>query len=180
MTIMNITPNTLSQLLVNEAINELEKHFEKTNDKNLHIETHAYELGIKPGFSIAALLCMEGNDVTTPNDAGRFITTNLFPKLFGSRGKFEYSNNTLVLSFKAPLPNPLKCIVGNDNKFTPEQTHWFKSNACFMAGVVSGALSHFGYKVQASIDPINVTELVMRFAIEDLEGAWTFSTKIHH
>ena len=178
---IDVLSNDLSFLLVSEAVRVLEKRYDGMNDKNLHIEANIYNIGTKPGFAIAAQLCLESEKHigNTANDVGKFISTVLSPKIFGQRPRIDFTNPTLTIAFSS-LPPCIKCLTSADGTFDEQQTFWFKCYSSFIAGVFAGALSHFGYKVRVQISPPNSTELVIKFDLEPLDGAWTFSSTMQH
>ena len=68
--------HTLSQLLVSEAVRELEKRFDNMPDKSTHVETHIQELGKKPGFAMASQLCRSFGDIDSQAAMVKFITNH--------------------------------------------------------------------------------------------------------
>jgi len=177
---MESISSDLTQLLVTEAVREMEKYFEKSNDKDFHIEAHIFEMGLKPGFAIASQLCSEGQDVLNIEEAGKFIATNLSQKLFNSRARYEVNKNVLVVQFKAPFPFWFKFLSNLDGKSSKSENFWFRSYASFFSGVFTGALTHFGFKSQASFSLSSTSELVFKFETLDLDGSWGFSSIMHH
>ena len=180
---MDSFSNDLSYLLVSEYVRFMQKHFEGKNDEQLHVETQVYQLGLKPGFAFAAQLCYDGDNVTSESEAGKFISTVLSPKLFGTRARYDFSNKVLTFAYKT-LPITIKCLTSPDGSFSPEQLFWYRCHTSFISGVFAGALSHFGYKVLSYIEPVspqsNGQELIFKFTLEPLEGAWTFCSTMHH
>ena len=177
---MESISSVISQLLLSEAIKEFEKYYHKMNNKDLHIESKIFEMGLKPGFSLAAQICMNGSDIKSFDEAGKFISTKLAQTIFDCRGRYKVENNNLIILFKSPFPNIFKCLLSNDDNFSYQQKFWFKCYSSFFSGVFSGALSHFGYKSIASFDPINNNELIFKFELTDYDGSWEFASKLHH
>ena len=73
--------NNLSFLLVSEYVRCMQKQFEGKNDEQLHVESQVYKLGLKPGFALAAQLCYDGENVSSPSEAAKFLSTVLSPKI---------------------------------------------------------------------------------------------------
>lgn len=175
---MDNTSNNLSFLIVQEAIKNLTNEYDGMNDRNMHVESDIFNLGRKPGFSIAAFLCVDDINVQTETDAARFIAITLSHKLFGVKARAEIKDSVITLIFKT-LPQILSSLTSADGVYTPEQMFWFRCYSNFIAGVFSGALNHFGYKVSTSIDPPCNQDLKMIFTLEKLEGAWEFLSGQH-
>lgn len=165
--------NNLSFLFVTEAIKELRNKYDGMNDRDLHIETHIFNLGRKPGFAFAGFLCMDDVVISNDAEAAKFLANVVAFKLFGIKGRPENKEGEISISFKT-IPPQLKVLTSADGLFSSEQLFWYRCFSNFIAGVFAGALAHFGYKVVALVDPPNVAELKITFKIEKLEGAWTF------
>ena len=168
----------LTYLLFSEYVRCMDKEFLDQNDRDLHISTQIYNFGLKPGFAFAAQLCYDGQNINSPSEAGKFISTVLSPKIFDVRASYEYIDNVLTITYKT-LPETLKCLISPDEKPPGARSQWFKYYTNFISGVFAGALSHFGYKVFSQIESELSGALVFKFTLEPLEGAWTFCATMY-
>ena len=160
----------LTYLLFSEYVRCMDKEYLSQNDRDLHISTQIYNFALKPGFAFAAQLCYDGQNVNSPSEAGKFISTVLSPKIFDVRASYEYIDHVLTITYKT-LPETLKCLG--------EKNSWFNYYTNFISGVFAGALSHFGYKVFSQIESEFSGALVFKFTLEPLEGAWTFCSTMY-
>ncbi|EAY14567.1 hypothetical protein TVAG_392940 [Trichomonas vaginalis G3] len=175
---MENTSNNISFLLVTEAIKNLRNEYEGMNDRNLHVESDIFNLGRKPGFAIAAFMCLDNINVQNETEAARFIAEILSNKILGTKAKAELRDSNIILTFKT-LPQILMSLTSANGMFSEEQLFWFKCYSNFIAGVFSGALNHFGYRASTTIDHPCNNDLKMIFKLEKLEGAWEFFSGNH-
>ncbi|EAY13989.1 hypothetical protein TVAG_491280 [Trichomonas vaginalis G3] len=176
---MESASNNLTFLIVSEAIRDLLKRFDGMNDRDLQIETRIFELGRKPGFAFASFICIDDISVNTETEAAKFLVIAVAAKILGTKGIIEVKDGQISITFKV-IPQQLRCLTSADGLFSPEQLFWYRCYANFIAGVFSGVLTHFGYKVFASFEPPSITELKFNFQVEKLEGNWTFFSVKQH
>lgn len=189
-----------TQLMLSSVIQDFIQRYEKMPDKGLHVQSSLYKLGLKPGFAIAARLglslsindkksrikeyvseiCNEiffadpeqidindGNLLMPQQDNDNhkkgygFELYTLNVRFTGTYGDFPYLLNYLKLK-------PGCC---------EEQRLWFDAYACFISGVLSGALSHLGYKV---VSYISHREGILKysFVLESMVGSWSLSASL--
>lgn len=171
---------TLTQLLVSEAVRELEVRFENIPDKNTHVETHIQELGQKPGFAMASQLCRDKGDIENLDGIIKFISGKFSQAVFGVKTKSSSLPNP-SFSFEPTLPSWFLSIAPKDaTSLTPQQFHWFKAYANFIAGVYCGAFTHFGYKANPTITQCSPSKLQISFNLVEFEGTWEFAAATQH
>lgn len=174
----NTIPNTLSLLLVTEAIREFSKHFENMNDKNVHIEDRICNLGKKPGFALVSQLIRNSNasEPEKLEEIGLFLGKNVTHALFSLTARSSVNNyKNIVLQFSNGLPSWFNCIAAPGSTMDAEQTFWFRNYAQFLIGVYLGALTHLGIKATARLEHAVPGSLVISFECVSLEGTWEFS-----
>ena len=166
----------LPQLLVSEAIRELQKKYENALDKTTHIEMEICQMGIKPGFAIASQLCRDSADINTFDDIVKFLVSRFSPALFNLTPQSKIDKaNVLKISYADKLPSWFNCVLSSPGlPMTPGQIFWFRSYAYFILGLYSGALLHFGYKATVALENASLPSLRMLFRFEHLDGAWDY------
>lgn len=176
---MENSSNNLTFLIVTEAIRELKKKYENVPDANLHIESEIFNLGKKPGFSITSCMCNEDYSISNELEAAKFLTHALSTRLFGMKGIPEFRDGVITISFTT-LPPVLKILTSSDGQFSPDQLFWYRCYSNFIAGVFTGSLQHFGYKVFGFVEAPDASNFKMTFNIQKLESAWTYFSAINH
>lgn len=172
----------IPQLLVTEAIRELEKRFSGMSDRDKHIFHHIINLGKKPGFSMVSQLLRQSNsstDLDTEEDAIKFIGSKLSVAVFGisAKSSFNSSRKEFEIQYTEKLPNWFNSLVV-PGKQTQQHDFWIKAYAYFLVGFFTGALLHFGYKATLanSLDEKIGKSLCFTFKYEKLTGTWEFSS----
>ena len=168
--------NTLTHLLVTEAIRELEKQFEGTSEKSVPIESHLFELGKKPGFALVGLLSRSGQDFEL-EDIPKFLANRVSPVVLGcSAQNSQISNRVISIIYKktssSQMPHWFTALSGSPS---PQQQMWVKAYASFYMGVFTGALTHMGYHVSPKFETTQTT-LEFKFTVEELDPkkTWEF------
>lgn len=172
----------LPQLLVMEAIRELEKRFSGISDREKHVFQHVLNLGKKPGFSMVSQLLRQSNsstDFDTEEDVIKFIGSKLSVAVFGIAAKCSHNSvrKEFELQYTEKLPNWFSSLVV-PGKQTPQHDFWIKAYAYFLVGVFTGAFLHFGYKATLAntLDEKIGKYLCFTFKYEKLTGTWEFSS----
>jgi hypothetical protein len=173
--------DVLPQLLVTEAIRELQKRFEHVTDKSVHIESQILNFGRKPGFSMTAHICsnmpetIDGIEQVADFLAGKFSQT-----LFGvpATRSFGSTNRHLTIEFRT-RPTWFTSLVQPGGSPGQQQQFWFRCYGHFMMGVYSGALLHFGFRAIPTFDPKQTGGLSFLFRLDELDGAWEFTGNLH-
>ena len=172
----------LIQLIISEAIRDLETRFEGSSEKSAPIESHLFELGKKPGFALIGLLCRSGQDFEL-EDIPKFLASRFSPIILNTPPQnFALSNKTIILQYKktqtTQMPSWFTALSGPSN---PQQQMWLKAYAYFFMGVFAGALTHMGYRVTPSFEQPNPTSFDFRFTVEELDPkkTWEFVCMNH-
>ena len=172
----------LTQLLVSEAIREINKKFESFQEKNVHLDEYIQELGEKPGFAITSLFKIKG-EKDGPEDIAKFLGDKFSFHIFNTKPTSciytSHPTKSIVILFSHNLPSWFNCIIPNDAKEMPTQNFfWFKSYAHFLAGVYIGALTHFGYKATAYLSIPNTSSLQITLALSEFKDSWEFAVAL--
>ncbi|KAH0786336.1 hypothetical protein GPJ56_009722 [Histomonas meleagridis] len=171
--------NPIPQLLVTEAIRQLQNKYDGMTDRDKHVYAQVFNLGKKPGFAMASQLCRSGLDYETAEDACKFISTKFSLAVFGVQAKLNFngSEKTFQLQFTDKLPSWFGSLVvpGKQNQ---QHDFWIKAYAHFLSGVYSGALLHFGYKstLDNAFEEKAGKPFCLGFHFEELTGTWEFSS----
>jgi hypothetical protein len=169
--------SVLPQLIVTEAVRELEKRFVNVNDKSSRIEAQLIALGRKPGFGMVSQIA-----ATTPetlegmDQIGEFLATRFSQALFNVTPTRNWNSSTKVFTLDFQLkPAWFNSLSYGSGQMSADQTYWFRCYAYFIMGVYAGALLHFGYKATANLDQKTGAPLLFTFKLEELDGTWAFS-----
>lgn len=176
--------NSLTHLIISEAVKYLENKYdlEGIPEKNGPIEAHMCELGKKPGFALIGLICKNGQDFESIDDAGKFLATRFSNIILNSPGSYSITSSpqkSIIITYpKVDRIALFGCLSGQS---THQSSFWFKNYAAFFQGVFTGALTHMGYSVTSSFEQPNAQSLQYKFVVEELDqsSTWEFDAKSH-
>ena len=172
----------LIQLIISEAIKDLQSRFEGATDNSEQIESHLFELGKKPGFALIGLLSRSGQDFEL-EDIPKFLGNRFSPIILNVPAQnVSLSNHTILLQYKktqsTQMPQWFTALSGPANT---QQQLWLKAYASFYMGVFTGALTHMGYRVTPSFEQPSPTSLDFKFTVDELDPktTWEFVCMNH-